>query len=117
MATFTKYLLSGSSGGRPICVAGTVSPGGTIHTAVTGTDDLDEIWLWAVNNHTADVALSIEYGGTVDPDDIIQVSIPAQNGLVLVVPGLVLQDSLVVGAFADTTNVVSISGFVNRITV
>ena len=115
MATYSKLKLSGSTNGKQIKVAATETAGTTIHTAVAGTSDYDEIWLWATNNHTSDVALSIEYGGTVSPDDIIEVSIPSQNGLVLVVPGLVLQNSLVVGAFADTTNVISISGFVNRI--
>ena len=50
------------------------------------------------------------------PDDLIEVTIPAENGLVLVVPGLILQNELVVAAFAGSANLIMISGFVNRIT-
>ena len=116
MATYSKRLLSGSTQGRQIKVAQTATAGTLIHTAVAGTSDLDEVWLWAVNHHTATVLLTIEYGGVSDPDDGIVVNIPAENGLILVVPGLLLQNELVVRAFAGTANVVCISGFVNRIT-
>lgn len=115
MASFTKLKLSGSTDGKQIKVAATATPGTTIHTAVSGTSDYDEIWLYVTNNHTAAVALTIEFGGTTSPDDLIQQSIPAKTGLYLLVPGLVLQNSAVVKAFAGTTNVISVSGWVNRI--
>ena len=116
MASFTKLKLSGSTDGKQIKVAATATPGTTIHTAVSGTSDYDEIWLYVTNNHTAAVALTIEFGGTTSPDDLIQQSIPAKTGLYLLVPGLVLQNGAVVKAFAGTTNVISVSGWVNRIT-
>jgi len=116
MATFTKRALSGSTNGRPIKVVAVATAGTTIHTAVAGTDDFDEVWLWAVNSDATDRLLTIEFGGVSDPDDLIEVNIPSQQGLVLVVPGLVLQNSLVVGAFAAAANVIVITGFVNRIT-
>jgi hypothetical protein len=47
--------------------------------------------------------------------DGIELNIPGESGLVLVVPGLVLNNAQVVSAFAGTTNVISISGYVNRI--
>lgn len=115
MATYTKRALSGSTNGRPILVAATATLGTTIHTAVSGTADFDEIWLWAVNADTTNRKLTIEFGGATAPGDIIEVTIPAESGLVLVVPGLVLQNGLVVTAFCATTNVVSIAGYVNRI--
>jgi len=115
MASFTKLKLSGSTDGKQIKVAATATPGTTIHTAVSGTSDYDEIWLYVTNNHTAAVALTIEFGGTTSPDDLIQQSIPAKTGLYLLVPGLVLQNGAVVKAFAGTTNVISVSGWVNRI--
>ena len=116
MATFTKRALSGSTNGKQIKVVATATAGTTIHTAVAGTSDFDEVWLWCVNSDTEDRKLTIEFGGVSSPDDLIEVTIPAENGLVLVVPGLVLQNGLVVGAFAATANVLLISGFVNRIT-
>ena len=116
MATFTKRALSGSTNGRPIKVVAVATAGTTIHTAVAGTDDFDEVWLWAVNSDTVERKLTIEYGGVADPDDLIEVTIPAESGLVLVIPGLILQNSLVCRAFAAATNVIMVSGFVNRIT-
>ena len=116
MATYTKKLLSGSTNGRPIQVAATATAGTLIHTAVSGTSDLDEIWLWCINTDSSDVELTIEYGGVTDPDDLIIVTIPLRNGLVLVIPGLLLQNSLVVRAFAGTADVLLITGFVNGIT-
>ena len=118
MASFSKIELSGSTDGRPIKVAATSSPGTTIHTAQsgTGTDNYDEIWLFASNTDTSDVKLTLEWGGTSSPDDLIEETITAEDGLVLVAPGLILQNSLVVKAFAASGNVVNIVGFVNRIT-
>ena len=116
MATFTKRLLSGSTNGRQIKVTATATAGTLLHTAVAGTDDLDEIWLWAVNTSAAAVVLTVEWGGTTSPDDLIVVEIPEDKGLILVAPGLVLQNELVVRAFAASANVIEIAGFVNRIT-
>ena len=115
MATITRTLLSGSTNGKQIKVAATSTPGTTIHTAVSGTSSIDEVWLWAVNSDTTDRKLTIEYGGTTDPDNLIEITIPAESGPILVCPGWQLQNSLVVKAFAATANVVTIAGYVNRI--
>ncbi len=113
---YSKLKLSGSTAGKAIKVAATSTPGTTIHAAVTGTSDFDDVWIYCTNNHTAAVVLTIEWGGTASPDDLIQMSIPSKTGLYLIVPGLILNDSSVIKAFAGTTNVLSISGWVNRIT-
>jgi hypothetical protein len=115
MATVTKDDLSASTNGRMIKVVATATPGTTIHTAVANATDLDEIWLWAANSDTSDIKLTIEWGGTTSPDDLIEVTLPPECGLVQVVPGLVLQNSLVVKAFAGTANKAVIAGFVNKI--
>jgi len=116
MALFSKRKLSGSTDGKQIKVAATATPGTTIHTAVTGTTDLDEIYLWAFNSDTVDRTLTIEWGETTAPDGNIVMTIPAKSGYILVVPGLLLQNGLLVRAFASSANVVIINGFVNRIT-
>jgi hypothetical protein len=59
--------------------------------------------------------LTVEYGGVSSPADHIELTISGESGLVLVSPGLILQNSLVVRAFAGTTNVLAISGYVNRV--
>lgn len=118
MAIALKRKLSGSTDGRSVKVVATVSPGTTIHTAVAGTTagTLDEIWLYAYNSDAVDRLLTIQFGGTTTPDDDIKATIPAQGGLVLVVPGLVLQNTTIVKAYAAAANVITVSGFVNTIT-
>ena len=116
MATYSKQLLSGGTNGKNIEVAATSSAGTTIHTAIAGTSDMDEIWLYACNTDSTDRKLTIEYGGTTSSDDLTEITITAEAGWVLVCPGLLLQNSLVVKAFAAAANVVNINGFVNRIT-
>tara|TARA_R100000781_G_scaffold68798_1_gene43389 strand:+ start:410 stop:763 length:354 start_codon:yes stop_codon:yes gene_type:complete len=116
MATYSKQLLSGSTNGKNIEVAATSSAGTTIHTAVSGTSDLDEIWLYACGTSDSDVKLTLEFGGTTSADDHTEITITGEAGWVLVCPGLLLQNGLIVKAFAGTTNVININGYVNRIT-
>lgn len=113
-----KRKLSGSTDGKAIKITQTATAGDTIHTAVSGTTagTFDEIWLWAYNGHTADVVLTIEFGGASVPDQNIVVSIPYKSGLIPVVPGFILQNEMVVKAFAGTANVITLNGFVNSIT-
>jgi hypothetical protein len=119
MATFAKDKLSASTDGRAVKVASTATPGTTIHTGPTSTSQFDEIWLYAQNTSTSNVKLTIEWGGTTSPDDLIEITIPAESGLVLITPGLVLKGNataLVVRAFAGTASVINLHGYVNRIT-
>lgn len=114
MTTFTKLPLSRSTNGRMVKVVATATAGTTIHAAGSGTTDLDEVWLWAVNSDSVTRKLTIEFGGTT-PDDTIEVSIASESGLVLVSPGLLIQNSLVIRAFAATANVILLTGYINRI--
>lgn len=113
-----KRKLSGSTDGKPIKVVQTATAGTTIHTAVAGTTagTFDEIWIYAQNNHTAAVVLTIEFGSATAPDGNIILSLASKSGLVLIVPGLILQNEATVKAFASVANVICISGFVNSIT-
>ena len=111
---YTKVKLSGSTDGKQIKIVQTATAGTTIHTADASA--LDEIWLWFINTHTADVTLTVEWGEATAPDGNIVVTIPFKSGYVLVVPGLLLTNSLVVKAFASVANVVMANGYVNRVT-
>lgn len=115
--TVNKNKLSGSTNGKGIKVVATASTGTTIHTAVASTSATvwDEIWLYAYNGHTDDVVLTIEWGETTVPDGNIIINVPKKAGRFLVVDGRLLQNSLVVTAFAATANVIIIDGFVNAI--
>jgi len=122
MATFTKLALqpAGTTGdGLGILVAATATPGTAIHTASSTATTIDEVWLYAYNNHSASILLTIEYGGVTSPKDVIKQTLTAQNGLVLVCAGLLVQGNAsakIIRAFAATGNQISIFGYVNRIT-
>ena len=113
--TITKIPLSGSTHGRGIKIAATSSAGDTVHTATASTSDCDVITLYAYNSNATAVNLTLQFGGTSSPDDDLKVAIPATSGLTLIVPDLVLRNSLVVKAYAGTTNVITIHGSVNRV--
>ena len=104
MATYGKQLLSGGTSGRNIKVVATATAGTTIHTAVAGSSDIDEVWLYACNTDSSTRKLTIEYGGVSSPDDLVELTLDNEAGWILVCPGLLLNGGLVV------------NGFVNRIT-
>ena len=117
MPTYTKLPLSASVNGKRILISAVASASANpIHTAVSGTGSLDEIWLYAYNEGTASVVLDILWGGTVEPNDIVRVSMPSRTGRTLVVDGALLQNDLTVGAYAQVANFITIDGFINRIT-
>lgn len=122
MATYSKVILSGSTQGRLIKVTQTATAGNTIHATGTSSTILDEVTLFAVNTDSPgnDHKLTVEFGGTSAPDDLIEVTIPAESGLVTVCAGLPLTGSGVAGvtvrAFAASANVINVGGFVNRYT-
>jgi hypothetical protein len=112
---YTKALLSGSTNGRGIKVVATATPGTTIHTATSSTTAFDESWIYAYNGHTSPVELTIEFGGVSVPDDNIIITLPSKGGRFLICDGRLINNSLVIKAFASVANVVVIDGFVNQV--
>lgn len=107
-------LLSGSTNGRPILVTGTSSGAAvTVHTA--HATQRDRVHLWATNTQAAAVKLTVQFGGTTSPNDEIEITIPGESGLALVVDGEMLTNSLVVRAFAATGSVINLCGWVERV--
>ena len=118
MATFSKQVLSSSTDGRGILVAATATAGTTIHTGSSTESVIDEVWLYAVNTSDSEVKLTVEYGGTTSPNDLIEFTVPAEAGLYLTVPALLIKGNatpLVVRAFAAIADVIVIHGYINRI--
>lgn len=115
MATYSKVKLSGSTDGKGIKVAVTsIGSGTTIHTAQSGSL-LDLITLFAINNDTTNRILTLGWGGTSSPDDLIITGLIPKAGLTIVVADLPLTNSLVVKAAADVANQIILFGYVNRI--
>lgn len=113
MATYSKQSLSGNATGLGILIDQIATPGTAVHTTATGTT-FDEIWLYATNNDSSSVNLTIEFGETTSTK-VIKQSIPATSGLTIIIPGFILGPSKTVRAFAGTTNKIVILGYVNRI--
>lgn len=110
---FEKLKLSGSTDGLGIKLTQTATgTEETIHTSHATA--LDEVWIWAVNNHTAAVEATLEWGGVTDPDHTVKKTIPKDDGPFLLIPGFVLTNSKVIKAFAGTADVITLFGFVNR---
>lgn len=118
MASYSKLILSGSTDGKAIKVVATATPGTTIHTGSSTAATLHEVWLYACNTDTSSKKLTIEWGGVASPDDTIELFLEPEQGLVTVIPGLILKGNatpLVVKAFASSANVITVSGYVNEI--
>jgi len=119
MATYTKVLLSSSSVGAPTTVVATASTGTTIHATGTSASIIDEVWLYANNTSTSPVLLTVQFGGTASPQNSKPITLAPQSGDVLIVAGLPLTGTgaaaSTVAAFAATASVITISGYVNRI--
>ncbi len=88
-----KIPFSGSTQGQGIKIVQTATAGTTVHTTGTSATVIDEVWLWLWNSHTADVLVTIEFGGATAPDQNIIMTIPFKQGLTLAVPGLPLHPS------------------------
>lgn len=116
MSTYSRLPLSGSTDGKGIKVVATsIGSGTTIHTATSDATLVDNITLFAFNSDTVSRILTLGWGGTTSPDDLIKYTLPSQAGLTLVATNQVLRNSLIVKASADAANVVIIFGHANRI--
>lgn len=114
---YSKVLLSGSTNGKGIKISATsIGSGDTIHTAQSGTTDLDEIYLYAANENSSGVTrtLTLGIGGSTAVDNTVTVPLPARVGLIPLYEGLPLNNAQVVVAAADVTNEVVIYGYIHR---
>ena len=117
MGTFSKIILSGSTDGQGIAIAGTTPSANTlVHTAATGAaSSVDEVYIYAYSTVTTPIAITLlwsttgagnRFTYTITGDDL--------GGLHLISPGLVLRNAKNIAAFVTTANVASIFGYVNR---
>ena len=123
--TFQKMHLSASESGQCIHITGSTSGSATkIHTAVAGAVNMDEIWLYANNTHTAEVVLTLCWGdsgtgsnptGFDGIESQLKTALSASAGLYLVAPGLLLNGGHTLHAFAAVVDKVNVVGYVNRI--
>jgi hypothetical protein len=116
VSVFTKIPLSGSTDGRgKKIVATAIATGDVIHTATSDATLPDLVTIFAYNSDTVARVLTLGWGGTTDPDDLIKTSIPSQSGLTIVTADMLLRNGLVIRAAASVANVIVVWGYVNRI--
>ncbi len=91
----------------------------TVHTAVSGTTNWDDVWIWAANTDTVSRTISLYFGAHSSIGDQVVGSydLPPGGAPVLICPGLFLQNSGVVEAYASIANKINLTGYVNRCTV
>ena len=120
MTTAIPVIPSGSTQGKAIKIAATATPGTLLHTTGTSATDIDEIWVSIFNTDTVARKVTIEMGGTTSPDDTIEITIPPEDGPMMVIGGQRLSGNgsagLSVRAFCATANVCCALVNVNRIT-
>jgi len=111
MATYSKVFLSSSVDGKAISVTTNDT---SIHTAQAGTSGMDEVWLYAHNNGTTTLELTINWGGNTG-DDQFSLDVAPAAGLVLVSPGLSINNGQEIQA-SSSADTIGITGYINRIT-
>ena len=123
MATISKEFFTGCAadqGGTGIALPVDSGTYATIHTTTTTASTLDEIWLYAVNSHSGDLKVTLQFGGVEEPEDYIEYTVASEAGLVLLIPGLILQGKTSTGLIllgaCGTGDEVAVYGYVNRIT-
>jgi hypothetical protein len=117
MATVTRFLLSASNAGQPIPITNTASPGTLIHTAINSTAGYDEIYAWFTNVGPTPVNCTIQWGGTVAPNNEITNAyvLPPNSQPIPLLTGQCIQNALNVSVYAGVTNQVVVTGYCNRI--
>ena len=116
MAAFTRFILSGCVDGLPIKLTATATPGTLIHTATAVGGQIDHLYIFASNLDAAERTVTIEWGGTTDPDHLMGklVGIPAQSSNFPIALGQPLLNGKILRMFASVANVITVTGRVNR---
>ena len=111
MAIFREFF-TGSTDGTPIPITSTDSAGAqTLHTSSTKKG---EVYLFIGNNSTLAVESFVELGDTVSP---IRTLISPSQGLVPILPGVLLRNGKVLKAYCSTVSTAALHavGWVNEL--
>lgn len=112
LQAYSFIIPSGSTNYRAVQVTDTASPGQTFHTQ-TGAG-FDSLYMFACNNSTSDVTLTVEWGGSAIGQRF-QFPLIAKSGLVEVIDGWQIANGGTVALFCGTASVVNVFGWVTRI--
>jgi hypothetical protein len=121
MATYEKIKLSADPKGAGIPLTVSPASGDVIHETGVSGSILDELWLYASWSAFGTPEPTPVYLALDNADYKIMQNIPVNNGLTLIVPGLIISgdgtNSSIVTAY-DWNGVsgITLHGYVNRIT-
>jgi hypothetical protein len=118
MSSYIKVPFTGRAGGKPIQITATsLAAAQTIHTANPGTSVWDEIWLWVTNPTDQPAAITIAFGydNTNSTITCKDVDIPPNSEPVLILAGIMLQNSKTVKAYASVSSYLNVLGYVKRL--
>lgn len=92
----------------------TLQSGQIIHSgAAAASAQYDEIFLYAANRASSGVYLMLQWGA-VATGNSIQTTVPPNDGLTLVSPGLVINSGSILRAYSNVSGFVSVMGYVQR---
>ncbi len=113
MPSFTPIIPSGSTDGRPIQLSDSSTE---LHDSVAGTTHMDEVFVYVNNTSATAVKVTIEVGAAT-AGFLIEDTIPAESGTVLMLPGIRVQNTTNIDGKAGTASVCNATVIVNRITL
>ena len=115
MPIMTATPLSGSSGGRPVPIIATSSPGTTIHTLSTATGIVEEVYVDAYNISASGATLQLEAGSTATIG-IMSIFVPALSFQRILAGARYLAATGAISAYATATSLFQVVGGVNKVT-
>ena len=116
----TTGYLSGQTDGKNILITATTSGGAqTIHSVASGTTTLEFITIEACNSNASHASngLWLLMGGTTVPNDLIHIDLAHGDGAVVVQDKRLMQNGVIVKAYADNANGIVVYGYYQRYTV
>lgn len=108
--------LSKSENWRGIEIVATSTPGDEVHVPRAESGSIDEVYIHISNTHTTTaVTVTIEFGGTDNPRDLMNEVIPPLTTIQVVKGRCIQGEDFSVAIFASITSKVNAWGWVNRI--
>lgn len=104
---------TGSTNGNLVPITQTATAGDTLHTAIAGTNHIDEVFIYGCNIDTTDRLITFEIDGTAAANQMTY-TVPHQDGFHLLLPGIRMENAGTIAAFAAAANVINCIVLVNR---
>lgn len=116
MATVVRIPLSSAPGGSLICVIKAATPGTPIHSAIGGASQYDLVTLFACNNSSANMVVTLEVGGVADVN-LKKITIPGHAGDVTLLDRKYMGSSINIAGICANSSIITIDGWVDRVTL